>query len=63
MTVRDLIRAGGTLTDAAYGGQAELTRYKVVDGESRADRAHSRSISPRCCVATPKANIKLQGLR
>jgi len=35
MTVRDLIRAGGGLSDAAYGGTAELTRYKVVNGESR----------------------------
>ena len=35
MTVRDLIRAGGNLTDAAYGGEAELTRYEVVDGEAR----------------------------
>ncbi len=35
MTVRDLIRAGGGLSDAAYGGNAELTRYKVVNGESR----------------------------
>jgi polysaccharide biosynthesis/export protein len=35
MTVRDLVRAGGSLTDAAYGGQAELTRYNVVDGEMR----------------------------
>jgi polysaccharide export outer membrane protein len=35
MTVRDLIRAGGGLTDDAYGGSAELTRYEVVNGESR----------------------------
>jgi polysaccharide export outer membrane protein len=35
MTVRDLIRAGGGLSDAAYGGTAELTRYEVVKGESR----------------------------
>jgi protein involved in polysaccharide export with SLBB domain len=35
MTVRDLVRAGGSLTDAAYGGQAELTRYNVVAGETR----------------------------
>ena len=35
MTVADLIRAGGGLTDAAYGGQAELTRYKVTNGETR----------------------------
>ena len=30
MTVRDLIRAGGGLSDAAYGGSAELTRYRVT---------------------------------
>jgi len=35
MTVRDLIRAGGGLSDAAYGGSAELTRYQVVNGETR----------------------------
>jgi polysaccharide biosynthesis/export protein len=35
MTVRDLIRAGGNLADAAYGGTAELTRYRVVNGDSR----------------------------
>jgi polysaccharide biosynthesis/export protein len=35
MTVSDLIRAGGGLTDAAYNGTAELTRYRVVNGESR----------------------------
>jgi len=35
MTVSDLIRAGGSLSDAAYGGKAELTRYKVVNGDSR----------------------------
>src|SRR5438874_9606155 len=32
---RDLIRAGGGLSDSAYGGSAELTRYKVINGESR----------------------------
>jgi protein involved in polysaccharide export with SLBB domain len=35
MTVRDLLRAGGGLSDAAYGGTAELTRYQIVNGESR----------------------------
>jgi polysaccharide biosynthesis/export protein len=35
MTVRDLIRAGGGLSDDAYGGSAELTRYEVVNGTSR----------------------------
>lgn len=35
MKVRDLLRAGGSLDEAAYGGHAELTRYEVVNGESR----------------------------
>ncbi|MBX5460602.1 MAG: SLBB domain-containing protein [Steroidobacteraceae bacterium] len=35
MRVSDLIRAGGNLTDAAYGGKAELTRYRVVNGDTR----------------------------
>jgi protein involved in polysaccharide export with SLBB domain len=35
MHVSDLIRAGGSLSDAAYQGQAELTRYSVVNGDTR----------------------------
>jgi protein involved in polysaccharide export with SLBB domain len=35
MTVSDLIRAGGSLDQAAYGGTAELARYEVVGGERR----------------------------
>jgi polysaccharide biosynthesis/export protein len=35
MHVSDLIRAGGSLEDSAYGGDAELTRYEVVDGNER----------------------------
>ena len=35
MTVSDLIRAGGGLGDAAYGGKAELTRYRIVNGDQR----------------------------
>lgn len=35
MTVADLVRAGGGLSDAAYGGKAELTRYRVEEGETR----------------------------
>ncbi|MDB6102007.1 MAG: hypothetical protein JWO52_2006 [Gammaproteobacteria bacterium] len=35
MTVMDLVRAGGGLADAAYGSKAELTRYRVVNGEMR----------------------------
>lgn len=35
MHVSDLIRAGGSLDDPAYAGEAELTRYQVVDGQQR----------------------------
>jgi protein involved in polysaccharide export with SLBB domain len=35
MTVKDLIRAGGSLKDSAYGGKAELTRYRVINGDVR----------------------------
>ena len=35
MRVSDLIRAGGSLEDAAYGGQAELARHQIVAGEHR----------------------------
>ena len=35
MRVSDLIRAGGGLDDSAYTGEAELTRYEVVDGNQR----------------------------
>ncbi len=35
MHVSDLIRAGGSLEDAAFRGQAELTRYAIVDGDAR----------------------------
>jgi len=35
MHVSDLIRAGGSLDDAAYRKEAEITRYAVVDGDIR----------------------------
>lgn len=35
MLISDLLRAGGGLEDAAYGGGAELTRYYIVNGERR----------------------------
>jgi protein involved in polysaccharide export with SLBB domain len=35
MHVSDLIRAGGSLEDAAFRGEAEITRYEVADGDSR----------------------------
>jgi polysaccharide biosynthesis/export protein len=35
MHVSDLIRAGGSLEDSAYTGEAELSRYEVVEGKQR----------------------------
>lgn len=35
MRVSDLVRAGGGLAESAFLGQAELTRYEIVDGEAR----------------------------
>ena len=35
MHVSDLIRAGGSLEDAAFRGQAEVTRYDVGGGDAR----------------------------
>jgi protein involved in polysaccharide export with SLBB domain len=35
MRISDLIRAGGSLDDSAYVGEAELTRYTIVDGNNR----------------------------
>ena len=35
MTILDLIRAGGGLTEAAYNLDAELVRYNIIDGETR----------------------------
>ena len=35
MRVSDLLRAGGNLDAAAYGGKAELARYEIVDNDAR----------------------------
>jgi polysaccharide biosynthesis/export protein len=35
MTVSDIIRAGGGMDDAAYALTAELTRYEVINGDTR----------------------------
>jgi polysaccharide biosynthesis/export protein len=35
MRISDLIRAGASLADSAYGLAAELTRYEVRDGTRR----------------------------
>jgi protein involved in polysaccharide export with SLBB domain len=59
MKVSDLLRAGGSLDEAAYGGQAELTRYEVVNGESR--QAGLIEIDLRRVLAgDPAADVELR---
>src|SRR5256885_1840533 len=59
MTVRDLIRAGGGLSDAAYGGSAELTRYKVINGESRRTELFQIDLAA-VLRGEPAANVRLE---
>src|SRR5690606_16720787 len=55
----DLLRAGGGLSEAAYGGQAELTRYTITEDDSR--RADLIEIDLRAALAgDPAANIPLR---
>lgn len=59
MRVSDLLRAGGSLDEAAYGAQAELTRYEVANGEQR--RAQLVGIDLRGVLAgDPAADLPLQ---
>lgn len=59
MTVRDLVRAGGSLSDAAYGGKAELTRYNVVNGESRQTKLIQIDLAA-AMRGEPASNIRLE---
>ena len=58
MTVSDLVRAGGGLAEQAYGGEAELARYIVRDGQTR--RAEVLKIDlARALVGDPAADLLL----
>jgi len=59
MTVRDLVRAGGGLSDAAYAGSAELTRYQVVNGESRQTKLIQVDLAA-VLRGDPAANLPLE---
>jgi polysaccharide biosynthesis/export protein len=59
MHVSDLIRAGGSLEDAAYRGQAELTRYAVVDGDTRQTELIKVNL-PAIWRGEPGADFQLQ---
>jgi polysaccharide export outer membrane protein len=59
MRLSDLLRAGGSLDEAAYGGQAELTRYQVANGEARQAELIQVDLS-RVLAGDPAADIVLQ---
>jgi protein involved in polysaccharide export with SLBB domain len=59
MTVGDLVRAGGGLADAAYGTKAELTRYEVLNGESRRTELIQVDLAA-ALRGDPTANLTLQ---
>jgi protein involved in polysaccharide export with SLBB domain len=59
MRVLDLIRAGGNLDEAAYGSQAELTRYEVVNGEARQAKLIPIDLQ-QVLAGNPEANLALQ---
>jgi protein involved in polysaccharide export with SLBB domain len=59
MHVSDLIRAGGSLEDSAFRGQAELTRYAVTDGDVRRTELIPVDLAA-IWRGTPGADLKLQ---
>ncbi len=59
MRISDLIRAGGGLAEQAYGGEAELARYEVRDGQTR--RAEVLKVDlARALADDPAANLLLE---
>jgi protein involved in polysaccharide export with SLBB domain len=59
MQVSDLIRAGGDLTDSAYGLTAEITRYSVEGGTRRVVDLQEIDLSA-VLSGDPQADIQLQ---
>lgn len=58
MTVADLVRAGGGLADAAYTGEAELTRYRVAATGTRHTQIIDIDLS-QALSGNPQANLQL----
>jgi len=59
MSVADLVRAGGGMSESAYGANAEITRYSVVNGEYRDAVTLSVDLS-RALAGDPAADLVLQ---
>ena len=58
MTVSDLVRAGGGLDEQAFGGEAELARYEVRDGQTRRTEVIKVDLN-RALAGDPAADILL----
>ncbi len=58
MTVSDLVRAGGGLDEQAFGGEAELARYEVRDGQTRRTEVIKVDLD-RALAGDPAADILL----
>lgn len=59
MRISDLIRAGGSLNEAAYGGKAELTRSSIEGGELRQTELIEVDLSG-ALAGDPGGNIELR---
>lgn len=59
MRIADLIRAGGSLEDAAYGGTAELSRYVIENGQTRRTQVLQVDLAA-VLRGDPAANVPLQ---
>ncbi len=59
MRITDLIRAGGSLEDAAYSGGAELVRYTAIDGEYRQTELIDIDLAA-VLRGDPSANLQLE---
>lgn len=59
MRVSDLIRAGGSLNEAAYGGKAELTRNTSNDGEGRETELIEIDLA-KAVAGDPAADVELE---
>lgn len=59
MRISDLLRAGGSLADSAYGGEAELARYRIVNGSERQTQVIPIDLAA-VLRGDPSANIALQ---
>lgn len=59
MRISDLVRAGASLNEAAYGGTAELTRYTIKEGESRQTNLIDIDLA-KAMAGDPTADILLQ---